>query len=118
MNHEPAAARTESPSKLALIALCFALVTAVIGLAYTATAKQPSSGVMTGNLEVSYMLITSKTATSEEASGTTIDASRVEYFPTYVLMTTRNDVTVLWPIDRLKKLEVSRVDTAKAAQSK
>ena len=118
MNDEPVAAKTDSPSRLALIALCFALAIAVIGLAYTATVKQPSNPVITGNLSVSYMLITSKTATSEEASGSTIDASSVEYFPTYVLVTTRDEATVLWQIDRLKKLEVLHVDTAMAAQSK
>lgn len=116
MNDEPVAAKTESPSRLALIALCFALAIAVIGLAYTATVKQPSNRVITGNLSVSYMLITSKTATSEEASGSTIDASSVEYFPTYVLVTTRDEATVLWQIDRLKKLEVLRVDAAKTSR--
>ena len=55
MNDEPVAAKTESPSRLALIALCFALAIAVIGLAYTATVKQPSIRVITGNLSVSYM---------------------------------------------------------------
>ncbi len=118
MNNETAAAKTQSPPTLALIAMCLALTVAVIGLAYAATVKEPSPNVMTGKFDVSYMLITSKTPSSEEASGATISASRVEYFPSYVLVTTQNDVTVLWPIDRLKKLEVSRVDTGKAAQSK
>ena len=117
-NDEPVAAKTESPSRLALYALCFALAIAVIALSYTATVKQPSNRVIMGNLSVSYMLISLKTATSEEASGSTIDASSVEYFPTYVLVTTRDEATVLWPIDRLKKLEVLRIDAAKAAQSK
>lgn len=118
MNNEPAAAKTQSSPTLAFIAMCFALTVAVIGLAYDATVKEPSPNVMTGKLDVSYMLITSKTPSSEEASGATISASRVEYFPSYVLVTTQNDVTILWPTDRLKKLEVSRIDIGKAAQSK
>ena len=118
MNDEPVAAKAESSSRPALIALCFAFAVAVIGLAYTATVKQASNRVLTGNLSVSYMLITSKTATSEETSGSTINASTVEYCPTYVLVTTRDEATVLWQIDRLKKLEVLRVDAAKAASDK
>lgn len=99
-------------SKLALIALCIALVTAIVCLAFTANEKRPSNIVITGNLQVSYMLITSKTATSEEASGSTIAASRIEYFPNYVLVTTAGGVTRLWAIERLKKFEVSHAPSA------
>lgn len=118
MNPEPPGAKTESPSRIVLIALCLTLAIAVIGLVYVATEKQPSTRIITGNLAVSYMLITSKTAASEAASGGTIEASSVEYFPTYVLVTTRDQLTILWQIDRLKKLEVLRTDTANAAQSR
>ncbi len=113
MTGELTDATRDSRSTLPLIALSIALIAAIVGLIYTANVERPSvapsHAVVTGDLQVSYMLITSKTANSEESSGSTINASRVEYFPTYVLVTTRSDVTVLWTIDRLKKLEVSRV---------
>ena len=102
----------EMHSKLALVTLCVAFVVAVVCLAYIANTKRQSSTVITGNLQVAYMLITSKTATSEEASGSTINASQVEYFPNYVLVTTADGTTHLWPIERLKKLEVSRSASA------
>lgn len=102
------------------LALAVALIIAVAGHVYNAQAQtQPDSAIpayptVTGQLRISYMLITSKTATSEEASGSQIDASRVQYFPEYVLVTTTNGATVLWAVDRLKSLEVTRVQTEAA----
>ena len=39
--------------------------------------------------------------------GSTIEATRVQYFPSYVLVTTTSGVTYLWAIEKIKKLEVS-----------
>lgn len=103
--------------KLAPLALSVALIVAIAGLVYTAAARRqtdfanPAHAVITGKLRVSYMLVTSKSASTEESSGSTIDASRVQYFPGYVLVTTTNDATVLWAVDRLKMLEVTEIAT-------
>lgn len=99
------------------LALSVALIVAIAGLVYNANAQTPSDSAnpeyptVNGKLRVSYMLITAKTAASEEAIGSQIDASRVQYFPEYVLVTTTNGATVLWAVDRLKSLEVTRVET-------
>ncbi len=99
------------------LALAFALTIAIAGQVYNANARpQPDTAIpaypaVTGKLRVSYMLTTSRTAASEEAIGSRIDASRVQYFPEYVLVTTTNGATVLWAVDRLKSLEVTRIET-------
>ncbi|MEI8019186.1 MAG: hypothetical protein WCH39_13365 [Schlesneria sp.] len=72
------------------------------------TALSAGSADVTGKLTVSYNVITSKTANTEESSGSTLNATRVQYFPSYVLVTTTSGVTYLWAIERLKKLEVSQ----------
>jgi len=95
--------------KFAITTLCMVIALVVVCLAFRGTINRPSSSVITGELQVSYMLITSKTASSEEASGGTINASQVEYFPNYVLVTTDHGTTHLWSIDRLKKFEVMRM---------
>ena len=106
------------------LAISAALIAAIGGLIYIANVNRqanpavPAHAVMTGKLQVSYMLITSKTATSEDASGSTIDATRVEYFSAYVLVTTESGATVLWAIDRLKKFEVVRVESDTIRKSK
>jgi hypothetical protein len=110
MADAPQVIANESASKHLLTALCAALVTAVVCLAYSANVERPQNSVITGNLNVSYMLITLKTDSTEQSSGSTISATRVEFFPNYVLVT-GNDVTRLWPIDRLKKLDVSVVSS-------
>ncbi len=61
---------------------------------------------ITGTLEVTYDLITTKTPSTESSGGGTIAATRVEYFPNYVLVTDAKETTMLWPIDRLKRFEV------------
>lgn len=70
---------------------------------FTAPAATAS---ITGKLKVTYDLITHKTATTETSGGGTIAATRVEFFPNYVLVTDADAATMLWPIDRLKRLEV------------
>ena len=124
MTNDATNAAKNLASMLLQLALSVALIVTIGGLIYTANLQRhtdsavPTDAVITGQLQVSYMLITSKTATSEEASGSTIAASRVQYFPAYVLVTTKNDVTVLWAVDRLKKLEVTRIEAETTGQSK
>lgn len=106
------------------LSVCVALILAIGGLAYTANSGRPTDAVasthadITGQLQVSYMLVTSKTASSESTSGSTISASRVQFFPGYVLVTTESDLTVLWAVDRLKKLEVARIESGTPRQDK
>ncbi len=96
-----------------IVALSVALVVAVGGLVYTSginrhfALQSAGSTDVTGKLTVSYNVIVSKTASTEESMGSTIEATRVQYFPSYVLVTTTNGVTYLWAIERIKKLEVS-----------
>lgn len=96
-------------------ALATALLAAIGGLVYVASLRNTintllhSNQALTGRLEVSYNLILSKTANSEESIETTLEASRVEYFPNYVLVTGPGEKTYLWPTDRLKKFEVTRL---------
>lgn len=111
MADEPNVATRNMYCKFALVILCVSLAVAIVCLAYVATTNRPSSTVITGKLQVAYMLITLKTASSEEASGSTISASQVEYFPNYVLVTTADGTTFLWPIERLKKFEVTRASS-------
>ena len=95
--------------------LCFALIMAIGGMIYTSSQRpeamtvgadtaSSANAVIAGSLRVSYTLIDSSGTTSSE-----FEASRVEYFPTYVLITQLNDkVITLWSIDRLAKLNVTR----------
>ncbi len=108
MADEPHDVAKESAWNLPLIALCVALVTAVVCLAYSAIAQRPRNSVMTGNLNVTYMLINEPQ--TNLVFEKTINATRVEYFPNYVLVTA-NDVTHLWPLDRLKEFDVSTVSS-------
>ena len=109
---------TSATQVLLQAALCLALLGAVGGLVFELLAKNSpvpsaaseSATEIVGKLEVTYMVITRKTATSEDAGGGTIEASRVQYFPNYVLVTRKDDVTILWAVDKLKKLEVKRMD--------
>ena len=100
-------------STTSVVSLSVALIAAVGGLIYTSAINHrivtQSAGTadVNGKLSVSYNVITSKTANTEESSGSTINATRVQYFPSYVLVTTENGVTYLWAIERIKKLEVS-----------
>ncbi len=109
---------TSSPAKscglsTSIVSLAVALVAAVGGLVYTSVInhhfalQSAGSTDVTGKLTVSYNVIVSKTASTEESMGSTIDATRVQYFPSYVLVTTTNGVTYLWAIEKIKKLEVS-----------
>lgn len=124
MTNDATNAAKNSVSMLLQLTLSVALIVTIGGLIYTANMQLhtdsavPTHAVITGQLQVSYMLITSKTSTSEQARGSTIAASRVQYFPAYVLVTTKNDVTVLWAVDRLKKLEVTRIPADTTGQSK
>ena len=103
-------------------ALVTALLAAIGGLVYVASLRNTintllhSNQVLTGQLEVSYNLILSKTANSEESIETTLEASRVEYFPNYVLVTGPGEKTYLWTTDRLKKFEVTRLKTRATGQ--
>lgn len=103
-------------------ALATALLAAIGGLVYVASLRNTvytllhSNQALTGHLEVSYNLILSKTATSEESIEATLEASRVEYFPNYVLVTGPGEKTYLWPTDRLKKFEVTRLKTRATGQ--
>ena len=107
---------TNCGSSTSVVSLSAALIVAIGALAYTSVIKHgyapPGAGFadVTGKLTVSYNVITSKTANSEESMGSTIEATRVQYFPSYVLVTTTNGVTYLWSIERIKKLEVSLRD--------
>jgi hypothetical protein len=124
MTDDRTAAARSSSVMFPQLALSVALIAAVGGLIYMANVDRQSEvaalshTVITGELQVSYMLITSKTASSEQAIGSTISASRVQYCPAYVLVTTENDMTVLWAVDRLKKLEVTRIEPDTTRQSK
>ena len=125
MADELTIAQKKSQLTLSLLAFAVALLAAIAGLTYITLAYRTSGlaagNVMTGNLKVTLKLITEKTATTEAWSGNTLDASRVEYYPTYVLVTA-NGVTHLLPIERLKQFDVSHtasVEGTKAApQSK
>ncbi len=98
-------------------ALATALLAAIGGLVYVASLRNTintllhSNQALTGQLEVSYNLILSKTANSEESIEATLEASRVKCFPNYVLVTGTGEKTYLWPTDRLKKFEVTRLKT-------
>ena len=96
-------------SSISVTSLSVALIAAIGGLVYTSSnaAKRSESNDVTGKLTVSYNIITSKTASTEESMGSTIEATRVQYFPSYVLVTTTSGVTYLWGIEQIKKLEVS-----------
>lgn len=107
--------KDKAPKHLFLqYALATALLAAIGGLVYVASLRNAintllnSNQVLTGHLEVSYNLLLSKTANSEESIEATLEASRVEYFPNYVLVTGPEEKTYLWPTDRLKKFEVTR----------
>ena len=120
MTNDAANAANNTASMLLQLTLSVALIVTIGGLIYTANLQRhtdsavPAHAVITGQLQVSYMLITSET----QAEGSTIGASRVQYFPAYVLVTTKSDVTFLWAVDRLKKLEVTRIEAATTGQSK
>ena len=100
-------------SSTSVVSLSVALITAIGGLIYISgnshrfAAQSAGTADVTGKLVVSYNIITSKTANTEESMGSTIDATRVQYFPSYVLVTTTSGVTYLWAIENIKKLEVS-----------
>jgi hypothetical protein len=99
-----------------VVSLSAALIVAIGALAYTCVinhgyaAQGAGSADVTGKLTVSYNVIISKTANTEESMGSTMEATRVQYFPNYVLVTTTNGVTHLWAVERIKKLEVSLRD--------
>ncbi len=115
MTYDETNAGRYSPLFFLQATLCLALLMTIGGLIYasntrpeaeTAVASTSSftNAVITGSLRVSYTLIDSSGTTSSE-----FEASRVEYFPTYVLVTQLNDtVTTLWSLDRLAKLDVTR----------
>jgi len=115
-------AAKNSASMLIQLTLSVALIMTIGGLIYTVNLQShtdsavPIHTVVTGQLQVSYMLKTSKTTPAGAVLGETIAASRVQYFPGYVLVATKNDVTILWTVDRLEKLEVTRseVDPGKS----
>ena len=100
-------------SSISVVSLSVALIATIGGLIYTPgnnhrfTAHSAGTADVTGKLTVSYNIITSKTANAEESMGSTIEATRVQYFPSYVLVTTTSGVTYLWAIEKIKKLEVS-----------
>ena len=98
-------------SSTAVVSLSVALIAAIGGLVYTTSINHLSAAPtdVTGKLTVSYNVITSKTASTEESMGSTIEATRVQYFPSYVLVTTTSGVTYLWAVERIKKLEVSQM---------
>lgn len=109
---------TLSPSKgcglsTSVVALSVALIAVVGGLVYASginhhfALQSAGSTDVTGKLTVSFDVIISKTANTEESMGSSIEATRVQYFPSYVLVTATNGVTYLWAIERIKKLEVS-----------
>lgn len=114
MNEEIISKDKASKQMFLQYALATALLAAIGGLVYVASLRNTintllhSNQALTGRLEVSYNLILSKTANSEESIETTLEASRVEYFPNYVLVTGPGEKTYLWPTDRLKKFEVTR----------
>jgi hypothetical protein len=97
-------------------AISTALIVTIGGLIYTANSGSGTESaaqqraVITGELEVSYMM--------HERSGSIINASRVEYFPAYVLVTTQDDVTVLLAVDRLIGFKATRIGADTARRSK
>lgn len=96
-----------SGGRLSLVCVLLAMALAgVLVLPQQKSAPPAAAAVITGDLEVDYNLITLKTASTEEASGGSIDAVRVEYFPNYVLVTSTEQITMLWPVDRLKRFQV------------
>ena len=112
---------TCSESSLSIVSLSVALIAAIGGLIYTSaishrfSAQSPGAIDVTGKLSVSYNVITSKTTNSEESIGSTVNATRVQYFPNYV--TTTSGVTYLWAVERIKKLEVTRATESSSQQS-
>lgn len=115
MTDDVNSAGRNSPLFLLQASLCFALIMTIGGLIYTSSQRpeamtvsadtsSSANAVIAGSLRVSYTLINSSGTTSSE-----FEASRVEYFPTYVLITQLSDkVITLWPVDRLAKLDVTR----------
>jgi hypothetical protein len=109
-------------SSTCIVSMSVALIAAIGGLIYTSgnnhrfAAQSAGTADVTGKLTVSYNIITSKTANTEESMGSTIEATRVQYFPSYVLVTTTSGVTYLWAIERIKKLEVSHVPAPTSQQ--
>ncbi len=114
---------TCSESSLSIVSLSVALIAAIGGLIYTSaishrfSAQSPGAIDVTGKLSVSYNVITSKTTNSEESIGSTVNATRVQYFPNYVLVTTTSGVTYLWAVERIKKLEVTQATESSSQQS-
>ena len=109
-------------SSTAILSLSVALIAAISGLVYTTMINHhfatlsAGSAEVTGKLTVSYNVIVSKTANTEESMGSTVNATRVQYFPSYVLVTTTSGVTYLWAIERIKKMEVSHASAPTSQQ--
>ncbi|MGA0038805.1 MAG: hypothetical protein ACO3NZ_03060 [Pirellulales bacterium] len=101
-----------------LIVACVLMMTAA-GVAVAtqqALAPQTPARMVEGSFEVTYEVITLETPSTTQSGGGTIDAIRVDYFPSYVLVTRYDDTTFLWPIDRLRRFEVKRLKASDGAR--
>ncbi len=111
MVDETPIAPKNSATLICVVSLSAALIAAIGGLVYTSSNSNRSAAStdVTGKLTVSFNLITSKTANTEESTVLSFNATRVQYFPSYVLVTTTSGVTYLWAVERIKKFEVSQM---------
>jgi hypothetical protein len=95
------------------------LIMTVAGLVASMPRRPSSQTVATtveGSFEVSYDLVTLETPTTTQSSGGQVEAIRIDYFPSYVLVTSTNNTTFLWRIDRLRTFEVRERSPSDADQ--
>lgn len=114
---EAGCGRTRS-SRLGPILVACVLLMTVAGLVVSMPrpSSQTAATTVEGNFEVTYDLVTLETPTTTRSSGGQVEAIRIDYFPSYVLVTSTNSTTFLWRIDRLRKFEVRERSPSDADQ--
>jgi len=106
-------------TRLGPILVACVLIMTVAGLVASMPRRPSSQTVATmveGSFEVSYDLVTLETPTTTQSSGGQVEAIRIDYFPSYVLVTSTNNTTFLWRIDRLRTFEVRERSPSDADQ--
>lgn len=114
---EAGCGRTRS-SRLGPILVACVLLMTVAGLVVSMPrpSSQTAATTVEGNFEVTYDLVTLETPATTRSHGGQVEAIRIDYFPSYVLVTSTNSTTFLWRIDRLRKFEVRERSPSDADQ--
>ena len=110
---EPSIRNPCSPTARGLTLVAAVLAFTCLGLALTARSPWiPAHNATSvhGNLRVRYSIVTLQTDTTRETNGGEIAATRVTYFPTYVLVTESDGTSLLFPVEKLQRFEVARAD--------